>query len=132
MFIGCSTFIYTNNTTMKNTLISTSLEVIRRQKAKGGLADFFSIPNDSENMSELVDHARNCIDAVKDNLKEAKKFENKDAHKMFACRERSCECRAHLHAIERRAETMPIIHEGDSARRKEILAIVKRGVVVGK
>ena len=75
---------------------------------------------------------RHCGDAVKDNLKEAKKFENKDAHKMFACRERSCECRAHLHAIERRAETMPIIHEGDSARRKEILAIVKRGVVVGK
>lgn len=132
MFIGHPTFSYTTHTTMKNTLISTSLNVIRRQKANGGLADFFSVPKDSENMSELLDHARNCIDAVKDNLKEAKKFEGKDANKMFACRERACECRAHFHAIERRADTMPIIHEGDSARRKEILAIVKRGIVIGK
>jgi hypothetical protein len=100
-----------------------------RARAAGKLFDYFSV-SIYETLGELLVHARvnheNTVRFARDARNLLRKGD-RDAHRTH---ELACEDKAHAHSIIARAESLPIVHDGDVARRNEILSICKRTLAV--
>lgn len=106
-----------------NSIVSTSLSAFRRAKERGEHFDYFSLKH-YECLSELLDHTRINHGNVKSYNRLWKT--EKDAGRRHHYGEMAIEDRAHAHSILVRANELPLVHDGDVARRKEVLAICKR------
>ena len=106
-----------------NSIVSTSYAACHRARANGVRTDYFSVKH-YECLSELLDHARENHENVK---KFSRLFKTeKDASRRHHYGELAIEDRAHRHSILARAEELPLVHDGDASRRKELLALCKR------
>ena len=100
-----------------------------RARAAGKLFDYFSV-SIYDTLGELLTHTRVNHDNTVRFAREARSAIRKgdrDAHRLH---ELACEDKAHAHSIIARAEALPVVEAGDSAIRKEILAICKRTLAV--
>jgi len=109
--------------TTMNSLVSTAYKACQRARANGVRTDYFSVKH-YECLSELLDHARENHENVK---KFSRLFKTeKDAHRRHHYGELAIEDKAHRHSILARAEELPLVHDGDAARRKELIALCNR------
>jgi hypothetical protein len=106
-----------------NTIVSTAYQASQRARANGVRTDYFSVKH-YECLSELLDHARQNLENIKEFNRLFKK--EKDASRRHHYGEMAIEDKAHRHSILARAEELPLVHEGDVARKKELLALCKR------
>lgn len=109
--------------------LPTDLTATARAREAGILFDFFSIPRLCNELCELLCHAKANADAIRRHLREAKSADKReDFSRANRLRKLASDDRIHFSTIHDRAIALPIVREGDSARRKAILAICKRGL----
>jgi hypothetical protein len=108
--------------------LPTDLTATARARANGIQFDYFSIPRLCVELCELLSHAKTNADAIRRHLRDAKAYQKReDYSRANTLRKLASDDRTHFLSIADRANELPIVREGDSARRKQILAICKRG-----
>lgn len=104
------------------------LTATARARASGRIFDYFSIPLLCNELCELLDHAKDNSHARRQREREAVAYDKRqDYYRANQARKLASDDRIHFKTIEERANELPIVREGDSARRKQIIAICQRG-----
>ena len=114
---------------MTLTIRSNTISPQDRARKAGKLFDYFSV-SIYETLGELLVHTRVNHDNTVRFSREARSALRKGGRDAHLLHEIACEDKAHAHSIIARAEALPIVEAGDSAIRKEILAICKRTLAV--
>ena len=110
------------------TPLPTDLTATARARAKGIPFDYFSIPRLCDELCELLSHAKTNADAIRRHKRDANAYQKReDYSRANSLRKLASDDRTHFLTIADRAKQLPIVREGDVARRRQILAICNRG-----
>lgn len=107
--------------------LPTDLTATARARANGILFDFFSIPRLCDELCELLCHAEATADAIRRHTRDIKSaVKREDFRTSNRLRKLVSDDLIHFNSIERRANELPIVREGDVARKRRILALCNR------
>ena len=111
-----------------HTSLPTDLTATARARANGISFDYFSIPRLCDELCELLSHAKANADAIRRHERDAKDYYKREQfQRANNLRKLASDDRIHFSSIADRAKQLPIVREGDAARRRQILAICNRG-----